>query len=379
MKLRIIIFLVFLFAGSVCSVSAQNKTLKQIEAQIKRLERELKSKESSEKSLLTKIENLNREIGLRKSLINKLKSELKSNRKQIADTEKKLSKTTEEYTRLKKIVRNRIISMYKRGRWSDWEIFLSFSSFNKALVWLKYQQRIAENDNRNLRLIREKSEIISRQTKKLNRDLARKKELLNKQEAEARKLEQKQQERKKLLAQTRKDKKLLIKRLAQKKASYKDILKRIKSEEAKRKTTSVTIASTGFGRKKGRLPWPVYGKVVSKYGRNLQPVLKTYIENIGIDIKGRPGSTVKAVNRGVVKWVTWQRGMENIVLLYHGEGFYTVYGHLETVLVSNGETVNAGDIIGTIGDSGNLEGPMLHFEVWKGEKHYNPELWLIKR
>jgi len=374
-KFFILLFLVF----SVHSLFAQRITLHQIESQIKKLEADLRKKESSEKTILSQLDDLNREIGLGKSLLSKLDEELIKSRREISYTGKKLAKTRKEYDRLKEIVRERIVSMYKRGRWSDWELFFSFSSINQAMVWVKYQKIIADNDKRNLRLLNRKSAQIASHSKKLQEEFTRKKELAKKQKDETALLIKKQKQREKLLKKVRQDKKLIAKRLAQKKSAYKGILKRIKSEEAKRKTSPLSIASTGFGAKKGILPWPVTGKIAAKYGRHLQPVLKTWIENIGIDIKGAEGSYVKAVNRGVVKWVTWQRGMENLVLLYHGNGYYTVYGHLETVLVVTGETVNAGDIIGSIGDKHSLEGPVLHFEVWKGANHYNPEKWLTKR
>jgi len=377
MRVKVLFLLFILFFTQ--PAFTQKRTLQQIEAQIKKLEAELKRKESSEKTILSQLDDLNREIGLSKALLSTLEKELIKSRREIVYTENKLDNTKKEYERLKGLVRERIISMYKRGRWSDWEVFFSFSSFNQALVWLKYQKIIAENDKRNLRLLKQKGAQIESHSKKLKEELARKKKLVRKRENETALLIKKQQERKKLLSKVRQDKKLIAKRLAQKKSAYKGILKRIKAEEAKRKTAPLSIASTGFGAKKGVLPWPVKGRVVAKYGRHLQPVLKTWIENIGIDIKGTEGSFVKAVNRGVVKWVTWQRGMENIVLLYHGDGYYTVYGHLEIVLVTTGETVNQGDIIGSIGDKQSLEGPVLHFEVWKGANHFNPEKWLTKR
>jgi len=378
-KGRTFIFAGLLMACACVQASAQQQTLQQIERQIAALEKDLKAKESKERTTLGKIEDLNREIGLRKSLLTKLRKEQQSSENAIKQTGRRLKKSREEYARLREIVRTRIISMYKRGRVSNWEMLFTAATANKAMVWLRYQQIIVENDRRNLRLLREKSEEIQVHQRTLTQELNRKKQLADKKESETKLLEKKQDDRETYLAQVRKDKQLIQKRLAQKRASYKDILNRIKSEEAKRKHAVTTIGSTGFAARQGKLPWPVTGSIVSKYGRHLQAVLKTWIENIGVDIKGRSGSGVHAVNRGVVKWVTWQRGMDNIVLLYHGDGYYTVYGHLETVLVASGQTVNTGDVIGTLGDNTSLEGPMLHFEVWKGENHYNPEKWLAKK
>ncbi len=72
------------------------------------------------------------------------------------------------------------------------------------------------------------------------------------------------------------------------------------------------------------------------------------------------------------------RGMGNIVLLDHGEGFYTVYGYLDMVMVDKDRDIAAGETIGRIGYEDNLYGPTLHFEIWKGENHYSPKTWLRK-
>jgi len=70
------------------------------------------------------------------------------------------------------------------------------------------------------------------------------------------------------------------------------------------------------------------------------------------------------------------RGMGNLVLVDHGEGYYTVYGYLDMVMVEKDKDVEVGAIIGRIGYEDNLYGSNLHFEIWKGENHFNPQTWL---
>ena len=76
--------------------------------------------------------------------------------------------------------------------------------------------------------------------------------------------------------------------------------------------------------------------------------------------------------------ITWQRGRGNIVIARHYGGYYSVYTHLQEILVDEGDEIGMGEELGTVGESGSLKGPLLHFEIWKGTEKVNPELWLAK-
>jgi len=102
------------------------------------------------------------------------------------------------------------------------------------------------------------------------------------------------------------------------------------------------------------------------------------MENIGIEIEAPEGSPVQVVASGKITKITWQRGRGNIVIVSHYGGYYTVYTHLEEILVDLLEDVEPGQVIGSVGESGSLKGPVLHFEVWKGTTKLNPENWLAK-
>ena len=69
----------------------------------------------------------------------------------------------------------------------------------------------------------------------------------------------------------------------------------------------------------------------------------------------------------------------NILLIYHYGGFRTIYGHLSEIIVTKGEEINEGQLIGRVGDSGSITGPVLHFEIWQNKAPVNPENWLSKK
>lgn len=115
------------------------------------------------------------------------------------------------------------------------------------------------------------------------------------------------------------------------------------------------------------------------YGPYKHPVLKTITNNLGIDIEAPLGTPVHAVAAGRVTAITWQRGRGNLVIINHGGGFYTVYTHLNEIFVNLQEPVEGGEVIGRVGETGTLEKPVLHFQLWQGFDHMDPQQWLRKR
>ncbi len=365
-------FLLDTFPG----LTQQKNQLSKIRQDIQRLENELNKKDQEEVTLLEQVENIEREIGLKEKLIGELGLELKRTERKVQKSEKDLNEILEGFNRLTLLVKNRMLRMYKRGRFMDWEVFFSIRSLNQAAVWLKYQKRIVENDRRNLKNLEEKRISIENQRTVLNREIQIKTKLMQENNEEKESLEAKKKNQKKLLAQVRKEKGPLLEQLREKKIAYQEIEKRISYEETKRKTTVQKLDGSQFAGLKGKMRWPVKGEVVSNYGRQRHPVLKTWTENLGIDIKTSDGTSVQAVSRGIVRYVTWLRGMGNLVLLDHGGGYYSVYGHLAVVFVETDDELKEGDIIGQVGTEQSLYQTNLHFEIWKEQNHFDPVTWL---
>jgi septal ring factor EnvC (AmiA/AmiB activator) len=134
-------------------------------------------------------------------------------------------------------------------------------------------------------------------------------------------------------------------------------------------------ASIKGGFRRRSLPWPTDGRtILHKFGRYANPATGALIENPGVGVAAKNGSTVRAVARGVVALVNWLPGYGSIVILDHGNTFRSVYANLASVGVSVGQKVNAGAALGKSGRS--LDGEYLHFELWQDRNKLNPVLWL---
>lgn len=121
---------------------------------------------------------------------------------------------------------------------------------------------------------------------------------------------------------------------------------------------------------RGSLAWPVDGKVISEYG------VRGGVQYNGIGIQAREGTPVKAAADGRVGSVKTIGEYGKVVLIEHADRLVTVYAHLKEIRVTNGEQVKRGQIIGTVGTSGRVETPSLHFEVRSRSKPRNPLFFL---
>ena len=127
-------------------------------------------------------------------------------------------------------------------------------------------------------------------------------------------------------------------------------------------------------RSSSKFSWPVRGKILSNYGAKSSGLF-----NDGINIGATRGTAVKAAENGVVAYAGNEvKGMGNLIIIQHEDGWMTVYAHMDSMVVRRGARVSVGQQIGTVGETGKVDSPQLHFEIRKGTKAYNPTQYLKK-
>lgn len=126
---------------------------------------------------------------------------------------------------------------------------------------------------------------------------------------------------------------------------------------------------------KGKLSWPVSGQLVSDYG---EPRAGDTIRWNGVVVAAERGAPVRAVARGRISYADWLPGLGLLVILDHGGGYLSLYGHNNTINRDVGEWVSPGDVIATVGESGGRRRPALYFEIRKGPRPENPNRWFSK-
>jgi len=128
----------------------------------------------------------------------------------------------------------------------------------------------------------------------------------------------------------------------------------------------------GVRRSTGRFMWPVNGRVSSGFGYRIHPIHRTRIQHTGLDIPKPSGSGIAAADGGKVIFAGWRGGYGRCVIINHGRGLATLYGHMQSIYVSNGQSVGKGQAIGAVGTTGYSTGPHLHFEVRVNGSPVNP-------
>ncbi|HEX5067381.1 MAG TPA: peptidoglycan DD-metalloendopeptidase family protein [Myxococcota bacterium] len=134
--------------------------------------------------------------------------------------------------------------------------------------------------------------------------------------------------------------------------------------------------SGAFASRRGRLPAPVDAPIARGYGRVLDGESRTATFRKGVEYEAPEGAPVRAVAAGSVRFAGRFRGYGKTVILDHGDGYFTVSSHLSETLVDVGASVDAGAMIGRVGDTGSLAGPQLYFEMRRGGEALDPQDWL---
>ncbi|MCG8591927.1 MAG: peptidoglycan DD-metalloendopeptidase family protein, partial [Proteobacteria bacterium] len=139
------------------------------------------------------------------------------------------------------------------------------------------------------------------------------------------------------------------------------------------------LAHADFAALRGRLARPVAAPLVGEFGRVYNEEFRTETERTGVLFGAPEGASVAAVAPGQVVYADWFRGYGRLVILDHGDRYFTVYGHLQDMVVGVGMRVTAGETVGHVGDTGSLEGARLYFEVRQGSQAQDPAAWFGPR
>lgn len=358
--------------------------LDKIKSEMNKLQGEISKSDIKTSNLMKQIKHIDKEMGL----ITEVKRLLyKKNRlldKKIETKESELQNKKTKLKSLKSAYVNRCKHIYKHGRIKNIELLFASQSLNQAMVRYKYLKYFAEQESNLINNIKTEIGQIEQINKDLNTTYVQQKNTLRVKEKEEQKYVDNRDKKKTLVKKLKWDKSVLNKQLTEAEQNYKKLnsiivaleKKRKEREQSQNKSQSYALNLKDFRKAKGKLYWPVKGKIISKYGKQRNPELKTTIKNTGIDIKAKSGDEAKAVFKGLVSMITYISGYGNTVIVDHGEGFYSVYSHLSDIFVEEDQFITAGKTVGLVGESGSLDGAKLHFEIYAYEKTVDPMKWL---
>jgi murein DD-endopeptidase MepM/ murein hydrolase activator NlpD len=122
--------------------------------------------------------------------------------------------------------------------------------------------------------------------------------------------------------------------------------------------------------------WPTTGRITSSYGYREHPMTSKRDFHTGVDIADKPGTPVKVTANGIVSFAGWSGANGKLIVIEHGFGYSTFYGHNKKLKVKVGQKIKRGEVIAYVGSTGSSTGPHVHYEVWKDGKIMNPKKYL---
>jgi septal ring factor EnvC (AmiA/AmiB activator) len=360
------------------SVSDFEQRLNRINAQIKELKVRLDAETQKESSVLSSLAKIN----LNKSLVERELAaqnvELERGRADLAVIQGNIRTIRAGIDQERESIEKTVVTLYKFGRVDFFQFLLQARDIETYAAESKHLSLLARGQDAmvadylaSLDKLREaESALESKQT-----DLA--------EMARAAKLK-----RQELETEARKSS-TLVQEIRKNRTTYQQTLTELSesAEELQRLMNKIIAqewvlpaAFVPLYEQKGRLPWPLEGRVITAFGFEQHPEFRTVVMNKGVEISpAKDKSLILSVHAGKVVFADYFEGYGNLLIIDHGMTYYTLYGHCSEFLAAVGDMVRTGQPVAVVGDTGSLKGECLYFEVRYKTKALDPLQWLKRR
>lgn len=432
---RFAFFLYFILISAVLFAQDKNAMQQQrdkLKSEIEETQRLLEQTKKTAKVSIGQLALINKKVNLQENVVESIHKEIRHLSDEIYLTQLEINRMNRVLDTLKQEYQKSMVYAYKnRGNYSFLNFIFASESFNDAIKRIAYLKSYRNYREVQAENILKTQAMLENKVKELDQSKKRKSVVLNEEGKEMAKLENQKDEKAQIVKQLsgkqkelnaiiknkrKEDTKLknaiaaMVKReieLAKAEAARKEKarLEALKKERESKKANENNTASTtkpkepepepkktappvnsvlvnteaevalnaNFEKNKGKLPWPVNGYVLYKFGNNVLPGNIDY-ENYGVTIATQTGAPVKAVFEGEVTLVNFMEDNQ-AVFIKHGR-YFTVYSNLTGVTVQRGQHVSTGQTIGKAGDNDEGEGGRVEFLLLKESDYQNPQSWL---
>lgn len=352
----------------------------EIQAQIDEIQGQYDINATEIKQLVDKKNAVDKEIALLHTQVNNINQQIISYSQLIADSQDDLDEAEILLDRLNEKYRQRVRAMEEEGTISYWQVLFQAKSFTDFLDRVNLIDEIAEADQRRLSEMKQAADLVQSAQDRLfgekadleqsQEELARSQEMLEEKRTESddilRDLAARQEEFLLLLDESEAKQDALMKEIAQKEKEY---------SNAKYQEKLAKLALQG-NNPPSDATWltPVSGyTITSAFGMRIHPVYGYQLMHNGIDMACPQGTPIYATRAGTVTMASYQAGGAGYyVSINHGDGFSSIYMHMTHYVVSAGQSVSAGQLIGYVGNTGVSTGPHLHFGISYAGTYVNP-------
>lgn len=353
------------------------KKLVKVQEQIRKSQQKLEQKNGELGSLEKLLREAEQSIGNLNQLLAATEASLKQSQEKIAKLQAEEKQLQKQLSKHHDILYAQIRSEYQYGGQQKLKLLLNQQNPEKLgrnLIYYDYlhRARLSEIDKATkvLQSVNEvQAEIL--QTEEVAKQA--KLSLLNEKQS----LEQAQKQRKTAISSLNSNvssEKEKLENLEGNEKQLKGLIEKLRSALA---DIPVLDKSKGFSKSQGKLYWPVVGKPSNKFGQKRNST-RSKLNWQGVFIPSTEGNNVRSIYHGRVAFAEWMRGLGLLVIVDHGDGYMSLYGHNQSLFKQVGEWVEAGEKLAAVGNSGGNNTPGLYFEIRKQGSPINPAKWCAK-
>ncbi|NMC74753.1 MAG: peptidoglycan DD-metalloendopeptidase family protein [Geobacteraceae bacterium] len=356
-----------------------------------------------------------------------LKQDLKMVEGGLEKTRSEIDGVQREAESRKLLIQKRLVSVYKGGEAGTLRFLFSSESFPQMLENQRYMRSLLESDRKLLSAYEDRIEKLRQLKRQMEYDARRKESLKGSIELTKRQIEEEKSSKTSFLARVREEKiayQASLKELEANSRRLQATIARLeaqsrRNEAAKRRAAAVAasrsqnkagnkkragappgglaraegrtndrshdtpspvalppVTNGGFAAQKGRLSMPTQGRVIGSFGRHKHPEFNSFTVSNGISISAPSGADVRAVYDGRVVFSDYFKGYGNMVIVDHGDGFFSLYAHNSRLFKRAGASVSKNEVLASVGDVDSSKGPLLYFEIRYQGKPVDPAPWV---
>ncbi|XZH78947.1 murein hydrolase activator EnvC family protein (plasmid) [Clostridium perfringens] len=356
-----------------------------IDSEVLDLMSQLDAKQEEIDKVQAEVDILQKEINLLQDEINEASNKIASTENKISDIEKDYNEQSNKQKYQEEVLRGRLRRNYINNTYNEFlGIILDSDSLSEVLFKIKYVNDIMKMDKDIINSLKETKvkleetkEVLDREKELLDNQRAslefqkknikdkqdvflEQKAVLDKEYSDLDKIENQKQERIRELMKTSSDIDNQIHELESENAKLIEDM-----QSASSNSGNVNVSNKGFIR-------PAKGRYTSMFGSRVHPITGVLKKHTGVDIANGYGTPIYASDSGKVVRASYYGGFGKAVIIDHGNGYSTLYAHMQAFNVSAGDVVKQGQLLGEMGSTGLSTGPHVHFEVWKNGVPQNP-------
>lgn len=378
---RLCFFAMFLCANvttAFCATHEAKDTLKEKQRQLneiyKRLEyskQQLAETKQQEISVINKLFIINRDLKQTKGQLFRAQYQIQRNESKIGYLRGSLEEAKARMETKNAIFAKRINEIYRTGGVNFFGLLLTSDTLADFISRSYFFEKIMGRDMDIVNQIIEEHTKIKQNKNELEGLTVEIKKLAKDIEGKKTRIENLAEEKQKVYKSLEQRKKEYEKYIAELEQSSKEIEQLIKKIIVERQ-----IKGTAVPHGTGTFIWPLQGRITSSFGYRRSPIWGLGNFHSGLDIANSYGTPIRAADGGEVIYAGWWRGYGKMVIIDHGKGISTLYGHMSRIYAQKDQKIGKGQIVGLVGSTGWSTGPHLHFEVRKQGAPQNPIGWL---